>query len=342
MKKSFPYISFLFIALTAIVISAFAPMRKPALTPDAPQASPASAAQSAQDVYDVEIIVLNLFNVDLNAGTYSMDFYLMLTCEDTPCQREPEWDVLNSTSGLSVEDQGVNVPFEYYEYRVKADMIGRVDYKFYPFDYLYIDVYVEDKSYDSSQMSYEYLGISVDPNLFNPAGWIHNGDYDGGETHVIFYGDPALTYERLNMWLFLERDWFGAFMKTVFAAIVIVMVGMLSYLMKADATTERLALVSSTMVAIVLYHISLVAGVPATGYLTFIDKFMISTYLIVFLSLVVSVMMMVYVNAVHQEKAEHLHSWTRWLVPSFWIVIMAFVFIFELIIPYNQLLANSL
>ena len=342
MKKSFRYLSFLFVALTAIVLSAFAPVRKPANEHDVFHGSLAPAAQSGADVYDVEIIVLNLFNIDLNAGTYSMDFYLMFTCEDAPCERVPEWDVLNSTSGLDIQDQGVSVPFEYYEYRVKADMIGRVDYKFYPFDYLYIDVFIEDKSYDSSQLSYEFLNVTVDQNLFNPAGWLHNGGYDGGETYVIFYGDPAITYDRLDVWLFLERDWFGAFMKTIFAAIVIVMIGMLSYLMKADATTERLALVSSTLVAIVLYHISLVSGVPATGYLTFIDKFMIWTYLIVFLSLVVSVMMMVYVNAGKQEKAERLHSWTRWVVPALWIVIMASVFIFELIIPYNKLLTNSL
>lgn len=342
MKKSFRYFSFLIVALIAIALSAFAPAKEPAGGQGALRASLVPAVQSAADVYIVDIIVLNLFNIDLNAGTYSMDFYLMFTCEDKPCERAPEWDVLNSTSGLDVQDQGVSVPFEYYEYRVKADMIARVDYKFYPFDYLYVDVFIEDKSYDSSQLSYKYHNISVDSNLFNPAGWFHHGSYDGGETYAIFYGDPSTTYDRLDVWLFLERDWFGAFMKTIFAAIVIVMIGMLSYLMKSDATTERLALVSSTLVAIVLYHISLVSGIPATGYLTFIDKFMIWTYLIVFLSLVISVVMMVYVNAEMQEKAERLHLWTRWVVPALWILSMASVFIFELIIPYNQLLAASI
>lgn len=342
MNRSFRFTSFLLIILVVLVLSAFVPIRKPAQKYEKTRAVSVPAAQDAPDVYMVEIIILNLFNIDLNAGTYSMDFYLMFTCQDAPCEKEPHWDVLNSTSGLDVQDQGVNIPFEYYEYRVKADMIARVDYQFYPFDYLYIDIFIEDKEYDSTQISYEYFAVSVDPNLFNPAGWIHNGGHDSGETHLAQYGDPDTSYERLDIWLFLERDWFGAFMKTVFAAIVIVMIGMLSYLMKADATGERLALVSSTLVAIVLYHISLVAGVPATGYLTFIDKFMIWTYLIVFLSLVVSVMMMVYVNGGHQEKAERLHSWSRWVIPSLWIVIMASVFIFELIIPYNRLLAASI
>lgn len=335
MKKIFAY-HLIFLFAVIFVLSAFAPMRTAPKEQHARLAR--HTAQTSADVYNVQVIVLNLFDIDLNAGTYSMDFYLMFSCADSPCEREPKWDVLNSTSGLDVQDQGTSIPFTYYEYRVKADMIGRVDYTYYPFDYLYVDVYIEDKEYSSDEISYEYSSIIVDPYLFNPAGWFHNKNYDGGATYVIEYGDPDITFDRLNLWLFLERDWFGAFMKTVFAAIVIVMIGMLSYLMKTNATTERLALVSSTLVAIVLYHISLVAGVPATGYLTFIDKFMIWTYLIVFLSLVVSVMMMVLVNGGKQEKAERLHAQTRWLVPLLWIAIMAYVFIFELIIPYKQLL----
>ncbi len=334
------FLLFVLVVFSVFVLSAFTPRREPARKYEKIRAAHVPAAQSAPDVYMVGIIVLNLFDIDLNAGTYSMDYYLMLTCEDAPCEREPQWDVLNSTSGLDIQDQGVNVPFVYYEYRVKADMIGRVDYKFYPFDYLYIDVFIEDKEYDSTQISYEFFSVSVDATLFNPAGWVHNGGYDYGETYLVQYGDPDTFYERLNIWLFLERDWFGAFMKTIFAAIVIVMIGMLSYLMKADATSERLALVSSTLVAIVLYHISLVSGVPATGYLTFIDKFMIWTYLIVLLSLIVSVMMMVYVNAGKLENAERLHVRTRWLVPALWIASMAYVFIFDLIVPYNQLLSS--
>ena len=339
MKRIFSHKLLFVITLIVLIASAFAPMEGAAQKHQKSRTSRMSVAQATADVYLVEIIVLNLFNIDLNAGTYSMDFYLMFNCADAPCDLEPKWDILNSTSGLDVEDQGATIPFEYYEYRVKADMIGRVDYTFYPFDYLYIDVYIEDKEYSSVDISYQYSAISVDPYLFNPAGWLHNGIHDSGGTYIIEYGDPMTTFDRLNVWLFLERDWLGAFMKTVFAALVIVIIGMLSYLMKADATGERLALVSSTLVAIVLYHISLVAGVPATGYLTFIDKFMVWTYLIVFLSLVVSVMMMVYVNAEKLEKAERLHARTRWLIPSLWIASMAYVFIFELIIPYNQLLS---
>ncbi|MEW6401585.1 MAG: hypothetical protein AB1649_07290 [Chloroflexota bacterium] len=300
-----------------------------------------SSLQSAQDVYWVEVIVLNISDINLTAGTYSMDFYIMFTCENAPCTYEPTWDILNTTGEFSAADQGVSVPFEYYEYRVKADMIGKVDYSFYPFDYMYIEIFVEDKEHNANQLTYQFQNVDVDEILFNPSGWFHRSEYDGGYTYQANYGDANIVYDRLDVWLFLERDWSGAFMKTIFAAIVIVMIGMLSFLMKADATTERLALTSSTLVAIVLYHISLVSGVPATGYLTFTDKFMVWTYLIVFISLVISVLMMVHVNGGHTDKAERLHARTRWLIPLLWVLIMAFVFVKDLIIPYNILIASN-
>jgi hypothetical protein len=331
-------------AIVSVFLVAFVPLfnrQVVAAQVQAPWTSERHAlAQSAPNVYLVDVIVLNLSDINLTAGTYSMDFYITFTCQNPPCSREPSWDILNSTSVFDAQEQGDSKPFSEYNYRVKADMIGRVDYSFYPFDYLYIDIFVEDKVSTSDELTYEFSSITADSYLFNPAGWLYDGSNDYGFTFPVQYGDPEATYDRLNIWLFLERDWFGAFMKTIFAAIVSVMIGMLSFLMKADATTERLALVSSTLVAIVLYHISLVAGVPATGYLTFTDKFMVWTYLIVFLSLVVSVMMMVYVNGGRTEKAERLHARTRWLIPLLWVLFMIFVFVKDLYLPYNLLTSN--
>ena len=58
---------------------------------------------------------------------------------------------------------------------------------------------------------------------------------------------------------------------------------------------------------------------------------------IVFISLVVSVMMMVYVNGGQMEKAERLYARTRWLIPLLWVLLMAYVFLKDLYLPYNIL-----
>jgi hypothetical protein len=290
------------------------------------------------DVYLLDITVLNISDIDLNAGTYTVDMFISLICQDAPCKNEPSWDVMNATEDIDPIDQGTSVELSSYDYRLKTTLIGKVDYTFYPFDYLYIEIFIEDKKLGNDQITYQLASLNVDEMLFNPSGWYYKPQQNGSEVTAISYPMDSTKFDRIDIWMFLERDRFGAFMKTIFAALVIVVVGMLSYLLRVEDAKERLALTSSTLVAIVLYHISLVASVPATGYLTFVDKFMVATYVVIFISLVVSVLLMVYVNNEQNDKAEKLHLRTRWTVPALWILLMAYVSIFHLTLPYSHLL----
>jgi hypothetical protein len=334
MKTQPVYKSLLWISMLSALLMSFAPFAKDQAQPVLP-----GERQAKRDVYLLNIIVLNISDIDLSAGTYSVDMFISFICEDAPCANEPNWDVMNATEEIDPVDQGTSIPFVSYDYRLKTTLIGQVDYTFYPFDYLYIEMFIEDKQLGNDQITYRLDALSVDKVLFNPSGWFYDPAQNGSEVSPASYPLDPMKYDRIDIWMFLERDGFGAFMKTIFAALVIVLVGMLSFLLRVDDAKERLALTSSTLVAIVLYHISVVAGVPATGYLTFVDKFMIATYVIIFLSLVVSVLLLVYVDTDRKEAAEKLHKRSRWTIPALWLVLMAYVFIFQLIVPYNKLLA---
>ncbi len=335
MKKSLYRNSLvLFFGVISLFLLAFTPFFNSREKTD----DPAKAKSAAPDVYLMDITVLNISDIDLNAGTYMVDMFISFVCKDAPCKNEPNWDVMNATEDIDPVDQGTSIPFTSYDYRLKSTLIGQVDYTFYPFDYLYIEMFIEDKVLANDQITYQLASLHVDEMLFNPSGWYYKPEQNGSEVAAVSYQQDAAKYDRVDVWMFLERDRFGAFMKTIFAALVIVLVGMLSYLLRVEDAKERLALTSSTLVAIVLYHISLVASVPATGYLTFVDKFMVATYVVIFLSLVVSVLLMVFVNNEQNDKAEKLHLRTRWTIPALWLLLMAYVYIFELVIPYNKLL----
>ena len=327
------------ILLALSVLSIFMAAFVPFSVEPAVQGANANQTQSGPDVYLLNIIVLNISDIDLNAGTYGVDMFISLVCEKALCKNEPNWDIMNATEDIEPVDQGTSIPFESYDYRLKTTLIGKVDYTFYPFDYLYIEIFLEDKKLGSNEILYKLSSLTVDKALFNPSGWYYRPQQNGSEVTEVSYSTDPVKYARADIWMFLERDRFGAFMKTIFAALVIVLVGMLSYLLRVEDAKERLALTSSTLVAIVLYHISLVAGVPATGYLTFVDKFMVATYVVIFMSLVVSVWLMVLLDGDRRALADKIHLNTRWTVPLLWVLLMMYVFVFELILPYQKLLA---
>lgn len=338
MKIHFRYKLLLIVSAISLLLVASAPFWERQVLATT---SPTVRVQAGRDVYLLNITVLNISDVDLTAGTYSVDMFISFICKDAPCKNEPSWDVMNATEEIEPVDQGSSIPFTSYDYRLRTTLIGLVDYTFYPFDYLYIEMFIEDKKLGSDEITYELAALNVDKMLFNPSGWYYRSEQDGWDVTPVSYPLDSTKFDRIDIWMFLERDRFGAFMKTIFAALVIVLVGMLSFLLRVDDAKERLALTSSTLVAIVLYHISLVASVPATGHLTFVDKFMIATYAVIFLSLAVSVMLMVYVDNEQKEKAEKIHLRTRWSIPALWILLMAYVFIFQLVIPYNKLLLTG-
>jgi hypothetical protein len=245
---------------------------------------------------------------------------------------------MNAVQDIAPVDQGTSVPFQSYNYRLKTTLIGNVDYTYYPFTYICYHVFIEDKQLGNDKITYKLNSLQADKGLFNPAGWHYSPAQNGSTTMPVTYNGSSTQFERLDFWIFMERDRLGAFMKTIFAALVITIVGMLSFLLRVEDAKERLGLTSSTLVAIVLYHISLIASVPDTGYLTFVDKFMVGTYVVIFLSLAVSVLLMVYINKDQQDRALKLHRLTRWTIPIFWLCLMAYVFIYQLIIPYTHLL----
>ena len=103
--------------------------------------------------------------------------------------------------------------------------------------------------------------------------------------------------------------------------------------MKYDEISERLALVSSTLVGAILYHLTLTSSIPPIGYMTFADKFMYTNYVIISIALGVTVGLMLYINAGRDEQAKRLHVYTRLLIPTVWIASMVYLIVFGMSIP---------
>lgn len=330
---------FIFI-LSALLMLAFSPLNLKTLGAQSPahrRIAPDSSI-NAESVYDVAIILLNISSIDISAGSYDLDFYISFYCAAPPCASEPKWDLMNAVNKLEPELQSEPIPFQEYHYRVKTRLLGYIDYTFYPFDYFFVDLYIEDKELNRSSIAYRLASIAADETLFNPKGWIYSLNPNAWQTQEVFYAFASEPYSRLNVYLLLEREWFGAFMKTLFAAIVIVVIGLLAFLMRCDESTDRLTLTSSTLLGIILYNLSITSNLPAIGYMTFTDKFMLTCYLATFLSLLVSVLLMVLVNQGRQEQAERLNRIARWVVPPLWVIAAALVFVLELIVPYQAII----
>lgn len=280
---------------------------------------------SAQDIEGKEVVnigvyILSVGNLDTTTGTYRIDFFLNFICDTIPCDPS-EFDIMNAADLPSVQDQtDPEVRGKEFYYRVNTRLQSNLDLRDFPFDQHILEIEIEDKNKTDEQFIYVPVDSlsGIDSNV-RVAGWDLAPEITG-EVEEHRYDVYNESYSRARYYIEIYHPWFSSFMKGLFAAIVIVMVGMLSFAMRHDATTDRLALTSSTLVGAILYHLTLTSTIPPVGYLTFADSYMLMNYVFVFMALGITVALMLFMDSNEVQKAISLHKQTRLLVPVGWVI----------------------
>lgn len=214
--------------------------------------------------------ILGVGNLDMITGGYTIDFYLALTC-DRPCP-EPQFDIMNSTEEIYKDLQSATD--RRYNYRVRADLATRLDLADYPFDAHTLTIEIEDKSLSNQELVYvvDTEGSGVDKYVL-VSGWDLDGlntpgAEDDWQARVEDHAYPVFNNDAYSRYVFslnISHPWQASFLKGLFAAIVIVGVGMLSFLMTFDDAEDRLNLTAATLASAIFYHMTLTASVPPVG-----------------------------------------------------------------------------
>jgi len=283
-----------------------------------------------KEVVRVGVYILSVGNLDTRTGTYAMDLFLNLICETPPCD-PTQFDIMNTPSRPIIEDQTdadiLPLKQEYY-YRIRANLQTNLDLKKFPFDEHTLIIELEDKNKENN----EYVLIP-DPELSGidsqvyVSGWSLRPYISGVEQAHVYPVYDDETYSRVRFAIRIYHPWSSSFMKGLFAAIVIVGVGMLSFLMNETEARDRISLTSGTLASAIFYHMTLTASVPPVGYLTYADRFMILQYIFITASLGVAVSLFLLQRRDGNQTTDKtrsilIHRTTRWIIPTLWIITM--------------------
>jgi len=254
------------------------------------------------------VYVVNLGKLDMATGAYSADFYLWMK-SDKPFPSDFEF--MNSP-GASVEKITDNVTAEGAEkwWRVKGSFTIPVDLKRYPFDSQKLQIVLEDKIAALGRLTYatDDNGTGIEKSLAF-AGFEIRGCKGVTAVHEYPWGEQ---YSQYVFTVDIVRTKFNAFLKTFLPVIFIMLVVMSSFILGPDKAATRLAMVSSGLVACVMFHLSITNSIPPVGYLTFADKFMVLTYFILLGSFFLNARLMVLLDKKKDETTAHrLHRATE-------------------------------
>ena len=275
----------------------------------------------AQDV-DVSLYVLNLGKFDVATGAFTADFYLNMKCSEK-CD-VGNFEFMNGRA--SSVDKIIDTDKEKF-YRIQGNFNSNVDLKKFPFDEQKMQIIIEDKLHAVDEIKYiaqdEQSGLdeSIIFSGWNLEGW----DSEVKEHEYKVYDE---TYSQYVFDINIARIKLNAFMKTFMPVFFILLVVLFSFVLDPDKITTRLGMAGSSLVASVMFHISISNQIPPVGYLTFADKFMVLTYAILLATFVINVYLLELLERKNNELVERIHRKTEY---SMFVVVPLLYFILFLL-----------
>jgi hypothetical protein len=259
----------------------------------------------AQDV-QVGIYILNLGKFDVATGTFTADIYLSMKCNES-CSPD-KFEFMNGRA-TSI-DKSIDTPTEKF-YRIQANLNSPVDLKKFPFDSQHMQIIIEDKENTIDDLRYVPLKAEsgIDDSI-TFVGW----NLDGWSVKSVKHEYPIYdeTYSQYIFNIDISKIFINSFIKTLLPVIFILLIVLFSFLMDPDKINTRIAMVSSGLVAAVMFHVSITNQIPPVGYLTFADKFMMLTYFILLVSFIMNVIMLEFLEQKKEKLVQKIHHATEY------------------------------
>lgn len=281
-----------------------------------------SAPAFAQEVH-VGLYVLNLGKFDVATGSFTADFYLSMKCSKA-CPQD-SFEFMNGRAGSI--DRIISRPDEKF-YRIQANLNSPIDLKKFPFDTQKMQIILEDRNHTIEELRYLPLDdeSGIDESIIF-SGW--NIDGWKAESREHEYKVYNETYSQYVFTTEISRIGLNSFIKTFLPVFFILLVVLFSFILDPDKMSIRLTMAGSSLVASVMFHVSISNQIPPVGYLTFADKFMALTYLILIISFLIDVILIELLELEKKAFVHKIHRSTEYsmlvAVPILYILLFAFL-----------------
>ena len=190
-----------------------------------------------------------------------------------------------------------------------------------------MEIILEDKENTVEDLHYNPVisESGIDESIVF-TGW--NIDSWSAEKKEHFYPIYNETYSQYVFTINISKIALNSFIKTILPIIFIVLIVLFSFIIDPDKITQRLTMAGSSLIASVMFHVSLTNQIPSTGYLTFADKFMILTYFILLVTFIINIILLDLQERKKTDLMEKIHKKTEYsmliVVPILYIILILF------------------
>jgi hypothetical protein len=274
-----------------------------------------------QNVVKVGIYVLQIGKFDLTTGSYTIDFYLSMSCVGK-CNLGSFEFMDGTADNERLIENTTNERF----YRIQGSFYENLDLRSYPFDSHVLKIEIEDENLPVQQLVYQPDpgNSGLDPRVI-VVGW----NISGWNASVVdhYYPPYNQTYSRYVFSVMIDRPGFESGLNMFLPVFFVVFIALASMLLVGDRLESRILLTVTALLAAVFFQFTLDSTLPPLGYFTFADKFMIATYIIIIAPLIIGILLLKYNDKKDLHKSERIQYYTVRAMPVAAIIIYVITFL---------------
>jgi len=311
--------------------------------PGAPDAAPTLTAVPTGPMHvTIGLYATSIPEIDIKAATFTIDMYLWLVYsgdESIEGFEIANGEVLSKVL-LERTTQGDKT---YVCWRIKATMHEHFSLENYPFDRQQLDIKFEHGLLEASSLVFDpdiksYEGSGVTADRWGLRDDVRISDYEIVRTSwqsaqslyqtnfgSPFSDKPSSTYSTAIFSVEVARSFWPYCYKILIPLIVILAIAYLVFFLPPTEIQTASGLAMTSLLTCVAMNLTVSSNLPEVGYLVASDKFFISTYGLIFVTLAETIWTFGVATRGDEPKAERIERVFRWGFPL--CVLLAFAYL---------------
>ncbi len=123
----------------------------------------------------------------------------------------------------------------------------------------------------------------------------------------------------------LSRPLISGIIKSVLPISIITGISLLAFALAAEDYSQKMALGITTLLSATAFHLSLISGIPPTGYLTLADRMMIGVYILFLYNIGSAVYLMTLARKDKKQQATSFNRKSQIFLPVIVAVVIVMI-----------------
>lgn len=295
-------------------------------------AQESDTTEQAPDTVKVGAYIISVHDINFHNKEYTVRFWLWLLYDNLEFDFPTQIDIPNAKQIDKPEVIMDMVDGKMWQLmKMKCVMKHNWRVGDFPFDKQQLVVHIENSIYDQNRLVFvpDEMGSTFDREL-TLDGWRISNFEVNTDTHeyTTVFGDPSSDmlhseYASFNIKLDIERDAWGLFMKIFIGMYIAFMISILSFTTKPSELEPRFGLPVGGLFAAVGNKYIIDSLLPESSSFTLVDSLHATTFMAIFLTLLVSAIALYYSDRDRLDKSNKVNYWGSRLVVIAYVVMNA-------------------